>query len=195
MWHDVGRIVTARRKTRPSVEEIEMSTMYKPLSLVVRKGNRSFDRTPLFRAPSFLADEPARAERNAGTRHIPKARTTKIAQAPKAAQGAKAAPQVFPVSKDADFPPMSRPRCIKSYRSDRMAIYDEKRDTFHAYSVTEAISQSGLTFQEAVDWVDDRLVLVGKGISPGKMAVALSLVLASGLVAVLLIAALISILV
>lgn len=76
-----------------------------------------------------------------------------------------------------------------------MAIYDEKRDTFHAYSVTEAISQSGLTFQEAVDWVDDRLVLVGKGISPGNMAVALSLVLASGLVAVLLIAALISILV
>ncbi len=146
--------------------------MYKPLSLVISKADRPFDRPPLFKAPSFLANEPARVERPVKAVPVP----------PRPAQ-------------QTDYPPMGRPRCIKSYRSDRMAIYDENRDTFHAYSVTEAISQSGLSFQEAVDWVDDRLVLVGKGMNPGHMAMAFSLVFASGLVAVLLIAALISFLV
>ena len=143
--------------------------MYKPLSLVISKSDRSFDRPSLFKAPSIKATASVKVKRPATTAPAPERRT-----------------------KDADFPPMGRPRCIKSYRSDRMAIYDEKHDTFHAYSVTEAISQSGLSFQEAVDWVDDRLVLVGKGMSPGNMAIALSLVLASGLVAVLLIVAMIS---
>ncbi len=146
--------------------------MYKPLSLVISKSDRSFDRPSLFKAPSSMAKQPV-----------------------KVARPVKAAPVPIQRAKDADFPPMGRPRCIKSYRSDRMAIYDETHDTFHAYSVTEAISQSGLSFQEAVDWVDDRLVLVGKGLSPANMAIALSLVLASGLVAVLLIVAMISFLI
>lgn len=68
-----------------------------------------------------------------------------------------------------------------------MAIYDEERDSFHAYSVTEAISQPGLSFQEAVDWVDDRLVLVGKGMSPANLTVAAGLVAASWAVAILLV--------
>ncbi|MEM8487787.1 MAG: hypothetical protein AAF564_19705 [Bacteroidota bacterium] len=149
--------------------------MYKPLSLVISKADRSFDRPPLFKAPSFLAQESVEVKRPAKVERI-----------------VKATPMPSRPVQHTEFPPMGRPRCIKSYRSDRMAIYDETHDTFHAYSVTEAISQSGLSFQEAVDWVDDRLVLVGKGMGPGSMAIALSLVFASGLVAVLLIAAMIS---
>ena len=42
---------------------------------------------------------------------------------------------------------------------------------------------------EAVDWVDDRLVLVGNGMTPGNFTVAMSLILASWVVAILLIAA------
>lgn len=83
----------------------------------------------------------------------------------------------------------TRPRCIKSYRSDRMAIYDEQRDSFHAYSVTEAISQPGLSFQEAVDWVDERLVLVGNGMSPANLSVAIGLIAASWAVAIFLLLA------
>lgn len=83
----------------------------------------------------------------------------------------------------------ARPRCIKSYRSDRMAIYDEQRDSFHAYSVTEAISQPGLSFQEAVDWVDERLVLVGNRMNPTNFSVAIGLIAASWFVAILLLMA------
>ena len=139
-----------------------MSMTYKPLSLVLSRTSRDIDNRP----PLKVAARLSRDESRNNTVH---AETVN-----------RAAASSITVTK---------PRCIKSYRSDRVAIYNEQLDTFHAYSVTEAISQPGLSFQEAVDWVDERLVLVGNGMTSGNFMVTLGLVLASSAIAILLISA------
>lgn len=154
--------------------------MYKPLSLVLDNSNREFERRSYCTIYSFFP-------KNGSYEQSPKDRDAQLRQ-----DKHKEAPASYAESKDVqDFYDLAeaaaRPRCIKSYRSDRMAIYDEQRDTFHAYSVIEAISQPGLSFQEAVDWVDDRLVLVGNGMRPKNFAVAVSLILGSWAVAIMLI--------
>ena len=157
LWHDVGsQIGCPDTENSHSVEEVT-SMMYKPLSLVIGKTDRTFEPSSIFDAYARISKDGSRNNTEGAVQQQP-------------------APL-----------PAARPRCIKSYRSDRMAIYDEQRDTFHAYSVTEAISQSGLSFQEAVDWIDDRLVLVGTGMTPGKFSVAMALILASWGIAILLV--------
>ena len=130
--------------------------------MVISKTNRNYERSSVFNAYARVSKDGSR--NNTEEMH----------------------PERYDQRKQTTLP-TTKPRCIKSYRSDRMAIYDEQRDTFHAFSVTEAISQPGLTFQEAVDWIDDRLVLVGTGMTLGNFIVAMSLILASWGVAILLI--------
>lgn len=172
-----------------------MSIMYKPLSLVISKTNSDYNRRSLFKVYSAAPEDGVRkinlfrnadaqsgrtAEENR-TRFQPESRATRRHVVSPSTVAKKKAAE----ANDTEI--TAHPRCIKSYRSDRMAIYDESKDTFHAYSVTEAISQSGLSFQEAVDWVDDRLVLVGNGMGKKNFAVAISLMLGSSAVAILLI--------
>ena len=153
--------------------------MYKPLSLVISKSNRDFEHSSFFKVYSLLSHD--------------KSRNNTVDASMRRVAGDTVLPEMLNQDVFQEKPqqvnrPVARPRCIRSYRSDRVAIYDEQGDTFHAYSVTEAISQPGLTFQEAVDWIDDRLVLVGNGMTPGNFTVALSLILASWAAAILLIA-------
>jgi len=149
--------------------------MYKPLSLVVDKASRDLESRTLPRIYSLVSrDEPRISAQHRGVIH------TEVVQRDTWKLN-------LILEKEKPAPSLSSPRCIKSYRSDRVAIYDEVRDTFHAYSVTEAISQPGLSFQEAVDWVDDRLVLVGQGMGPKNFSIAMALILASWAVAILLI--------
>ncbi len=175
--------------------------MHKPLYLNAGNSGREFERRSLFRTKTPVAEVTTQLLRleNAISKREPIQSTEKPARVhvlyPKQQQPADQRNVDFPLKNKSkaididDAPSIEKPRSIKSYRSDRIAIYDERTDTFHAYSVTEAISQPGLSFQEAVDWVDDRLVLVGKSLSPKNMTVALSLMLASSAIAVMLIVA------
>ncbi len=172
-----------------------MSMMYKPLSLVISKTSSNFERKSLFKSYSLVSNDESRNNtgtsnnifdtklESAGAQH----RTSHVIIDDHASRESLLTSRT--TKNGGASPSSSKPRCIKSYQSDRMAIYDEQGDTFHAYSVIEAISQPGLSFQEAVDWVDDRLVLVGNGMTPGNFTVAMSLILASWVVAILLIAA------
>ncbi|MFK7848096.1 MAG: hypothetical protein AB8G77_22600 [Rhodothermales bacterium] len=172
-----------------------MSITYKPLSLVISKTNSDYNRRSLFKVYSAAPEDDVRKInlfRNAGSQTERRNRQEEPRVRPESRSVRRhvARPSIEvkkKVAETADTELTSQPRCIKSYRSDRMAIYNEQKDTFHAYSVTEAISQSGLTFQEAVDWVDERLVLVGNGMGPKNFSVAISLVLASWAMAILLI--------
>ncbi len=157
--------------------------MYKPLSLIVGKTNQDLNPRSLFRAPYYkeLAQDKPAKDRQAHTRPIYTERTWPT----KPDVQKLSSHQSAAFEESAGIPS----RCIKSYRSDRMAIYDEQRDSFHAYSVTEAISQPGLSFQEAVDWVDERLVLVGNGMNPTNFTVAIGLITASWVVAIFLLLA------
>ncbi len=156
--------------------------MYKPLSIVLGKTDREFERDPLFKVSSLVSkDESRNNTRRIFTPQDDAVRRNTVSIRQKTRQ--PAARQ----SRKETAVPLSRPRCIRSYRSDRVAIYNETHDTFHAYSVTEGISQPGLSFQEAVDWVDERLVLVGNGTGTRNFTVAVSLVLASWAVAILIV--------
>ena len=52
-----------------------------------------------------------------------------------------------------------RPQLFSSPFSDRIAVYDNVAGAYCAYSLMESINKSGLNQQEAIDWVEGRLVI------------------------------------
>ena len=52
-----------------------------------------------------------------------------------------------------------KPQFFSTPSSDRIAVYDKGRGSYCAYSLLESVNKSGLSRQEAVDWVEGQLVI------------------------------------
>ncbi len=75
-------------------------------------------------------------------------------------------------------------KIISSMECDRIAIYDPGMDSYLAMSTAEGVRFSGLTKQQAEDWVNAQLVLLENKLNFSSLAVVGLMVVSSWAVAV-----------
>ena len=70
------------------------------------------------------------------------------------------------------------PRLFSSPHSDRVAILNQNTGTYCAYSLQESVNKTGLTREDAEDWVKGQLLFC-QHVTPGHSRQALVMILAS----------------
>ncbi len=63
---------------------------------------------------------------------------------------------------------LEKPHMLRNGQTDRVAILNQATGSYCAYSLAESVRETGLTQQEAEEWIEGRLTILKQSIDPGR---------------------------